>query len=321
MNAFRILTLAVTLCVSLSLFTSATDAAEVAKPTLKKLDDRVRAEVDGELFGEFIFKGLAKPIVYPIHAPGQVPMTRNYPMKKGVKGEASDHPHHRSLWFTHGVVNGVDFWHEGSRYGKVEHVELVSVDDKAERPSITTKNKWIDPKGKVHCTDTTTVAFGTLPGARTIDWTTTIHATNGDVTFGDTKEGIMGLRTHPQLRLDKGGKAVNSKGATDRGLWGKHANWVHYYGKVGGKPVGVAIFDHPQNLRSPTTWHARHYGLVAANPFGLRHFQKKPAGAGNYTIKAGEELTFRYRFVFHEGSPDEAQIADLYKAYAKSANK
>jgi len=28
----------------------------------------------------------------------------------------------------------------------------------------------------------------------------------------------------------------------------------------------VAVFDHPQNLRAPTYWHARAYGLLAQIP-------------------------------------------------------
>jgi len=146
-----------------------------------------------------------------------------------------------------------------------------------------------------------------------------IHASNGDVTFGDSKEGLMGIRTHPALRL-KGkvakGMAVNSAGDKGKSLWGKKAAWVSYWGPINGKTYGVSIFDHPKNLRHPTTWHARDYGLIAANPFGLHHFQKKPKGAGDYTIKNGEDQTFHYLFVLHRGDVKEAKIAERFKAWA-----
>jgi hypothetical protein len=78
----------------------------------------------------------------------------------------------------------------------------------------------------------------------------------------------------------------------------------------------VACFDHPSNLRYPTTWHARDYGLVAANPFGLHDFQKLPKGAGDYTLKAGSPLTLRYRWLFHKGDTAGAKIAERWQAWS-----
>ena len=87
-------------------------AADGPAVTVKELDGKLRVEIGGQLFTEYILKGFAKPILYPVMGPGGVPMTRNYPMSK-VAGEASDHVHQKSMWFTHGDVNGVDFWAEG----------------------------------------------------------------------------------------------------------------------------------------------------------------------------------------------------------------
>ena len=83
------------------------------------------------------------------------------------------------------------------------------------------------------------------------------------------------------------------------------------------KVVGVAIFDHPSNPRHPTWWHARDYGLVAANPFGIHDFEKKPGGTGDLKIPAGEQRTWKYRFIFHEGGPEKAKVAELYEKFAK----
>ena len=108
------------------------------------------------------------------------------------------------------------------------------------------------------------------------------------------------------------------KGVKGKAIWGKRAKWVDYWAPVGGKTVGVAIFDHPSNPRHPTWWHARAYGLVAANPFGVHNFERKPAGTGDMKIKAGQSVTFLYRFLFHEGDTKEAKIAERYKAFAKT---
>ncbi|MCA9248041.1 MAG: PmoA family protein [Planctomycetales bacterium] len=314
--------LAVALGLAATCLSGAARGKEPAAWTLQAGDDRVRVEVDGQLFTEYRFRGFAKPILYPVLGPGQTPMTRSYPIEADRAGEAHDHPHHKSIWFAHGAVNGVDFW---SEKGRIEHVRLVKVDEDASRPSITTDNRWLAPDGKLVATDTTTIAFLTLPGARAIDLQVVVHASNGEVKFGDTKEGMMALRTHPNLRLDNdpkrgvttaNGKSVNSQGVQDGAMWGQRAAWVDYWGTIAGKPVGIAIFDHPQNLRHPTTWHARSYGLVAANPFGISYFEGKPKGSGDYTLAQGDEIAFRYRIVLHEGNAQQAGVAKLYSAYA-----
>ena len=75
---------------------------------------------------------------------------------------------------------------------------------------IATENEWISPAGKAQCSDTTRIRFFSLPdGGRGIDYRVTLRATHGDVKFGDTKEGSMGIRTHPALRLQ--GKVATGK--------------------------------------------------------------------------------------------------------------
>jgi len=78
----------------------------------------------------------------------------------------------------------------------------------------------------------------------------------------------------------------------------------------------VAIFDHPQNLKHPTWWHVRDYGLFAANPFGVHYFEGKAEGTGDITIAVGESSTFRYRLYFHKGNDKEADVAEHYREYA-----
>ena len=95
---------------------------------------------------------------------------------------------------------------------------------------------------------------------------------------------------------------------------------MDYSGKVEGNHVGVAIFDHPENLRHPTTWHARAYGLVAANPFGLHDFKDEPKGAGDFKVAKGDAVRFRYRFVFHSGDAESGKIAQHYDAFAIKSN-
>ncbi len=290
-----------------------------AELELRREGEVLRVEIDGAPFAEYRHEGLHRPILYPIIGPHGVEMTRNYPMKEGVAGEAADHPHHQSLWYAHGDVNGVDFW---ANRGKIVQTEVEEASAKGNEAVVVTRNRWETLEGKEVCRDKRRLVFSVLEGgSRAIDFAITLEASNGDATFGDTKEGTLAIRTHPALRL-KGevatGRAVNSEGQRDGELWGKAAKWVDYWGEVGGKTVGVAIMDHPSNPRYPTTWHARDYGLVAVNPFGWNDFFKGQKGRGDLTIKGGESLTFRYRFVFHEGDAETAKIGEIYAKFSES---
>ena len=113
------------------------------------------------------------------------------------------------------------------------------------------------------------------------------------------------------------GHMVDSEGRQgEKQIWGKRANWVDYYGTVEGEPLGIAVFDHPSNPRHPTWWHARGYGLFAANIFGLHDFENDKSKDGSLTLKPGETLRFLYRVVIHPGDVNSAHIAKLYTDYA-----
>lgn len=301
-------------------------------------DGKLRIELDGKLFTEYLYDDNRAdffPFFYPIIGADESPMMRNFPMKK-VRGESDDHPHHRSLWFGHHDINGVDFWAVNANnkqpLGKTVHQKFTNIKSGSDSGTFTSINHYIAPGGKIVCTDERTVVIhkrDPKTDARILDFTITFKADHGKVVFGDNKDGCMAIRLNPSMRVDPQRKNVedpipaeghilNSEGIRDKDAWGKRADWVDLTGPVNGKPVGVAIFDHPSNLRHPTWWHARTYGLVSANPFGKHHFEKLDDDtAGNYTIKEGDELTLRYRFYFHRGDEKQGKIAEQYEAFSK----
>ena len=293
--------------------------------TIKQSDDRLGVLIDGEPFTEYIFRGHSRPLLFPIIGPHGLSMTRSFPIKMGVPGESHDHVHQKPMFFAYGWVNGVNFFAETPTAGKTVHDKLLRVESGSERGLIRTTNNWVAPDGKIICTDTRTLCFQAVPSGRAIDWEITLHASHGDVTFRDDKHGIMAIRMHPNLRLDNApdsgvtaanGQAVNSEGVSGNAVFGKRAKWIDYWGKIDDKMVGIAIFDHPTNPRHPTWWMARGYGYVAADPFGAHAIGGEPPGTGDMTIKAGEAITLRYRFLFHSGDPKQAQIAEQYGQYA-----
>ena len=71
-----------------------------------------------------------------------------------------------------------------------------------ETATIVTRNDWMNGDKRI-CEDERTLVFGTRPdGSRWIDFTITIKATDGDVTFGDTKEGTFAVRVADSMRVD-----------------------------------------------------------------------------------------------------------------------
>jgi len=286
---------------------------------ITELADKVKVEINGQLFTEYNFKDAAFPYFYPVIGPTGVNITRHWPIKEGLDegGDKLDHPHHRSLWYTHGNVNGKDFW--SGKNEKIVHDKFFEVTSDSKVGVITSQNKWVSADGQTVCTDTRTHRFYNRPEGQIMDFEIAIHASHGDVIFGDTKEGSMAIRLAPTLRVEgKVGKGhiIDSEGNRDGEAWGKRAIWCDYYGPLNGEIVGVAIFDHPSNPRHPTWWHVRTYGLFAANPFGVHDFEKKPAGTGDLTIKSGDSVTFRYRFYFHKGDEKQAKVAEFYREYA-----
>ena len=116
------------------------------------------------------------------------------------------------------------------------------------------------------------------------------------------------------------GHAYNSADDKQKDIWGKRANWVCYYGPdPKGTVVGVVMFSHPSNLRSPTTWHARDYGSFAVNPFGLHEFEGLKKGDQEHKGIHHQERrnpALRYRFYFAKGKPKPDALAAKFKEYS-----
>lgn len=304
-------------CFMLSTPCVAEDSHRVA---ISKQEGKLRIEIDGQLFSEYVHQDTPRPYLYPLIGPGGQALTRNWPMKNALD-EEHDHPHHKSFWFTHGAVNGIDFWADGPDKGKIVHRKFTNIESGRCQGIIESENTWQAPDGKVVATDQRILRIIPRNKVRLVDYEITLNASEGDLILGDTKEGSMGIRLAETMRL-KGkvgkGHIVNSEGAQDGETWGKRANWCDYYGPVDGVTVGIAAMDHPSNPRHPTWWHVRDYGLFAANPFGIHDFEKKPVGTGDMKVIAGKNITFKYRFVLHQGNTLDAGIAELWKEYSQS---
>jgi hypothetical protein len=306
--------------------TESRSVVKEAGVNIAEQDGKLVIEIGARPFAEYHYQNVPKPYLYPVLGPGGVAVTRNWPMKD-LPSEDHDHPHHRSLWYAHGDINGQDFWSESDKAGKTVHQKFELIQSGPEVGVIKSVNQLIARDGKIVATDERTIHFYNRSDQRVFDFDITIRATEGPITFGDTKEGTMAVRLAETMRLKapKGkpgqGHIVNSEGVRDDATWGKRAKWCDYYGPVDGRTVGMAIFDHPSNPRHPTWWHVRDYGLFAANPFGIHDFEKKPAGTGNLTVPRGSSITFRYRFYIHDGDEKQGDVAGQYDRYVAETTR
>jgi hypothetical protein len=282
--------------------------------------DQVHVEIDGKAYTTFyLAPGGNKPYVYPLSTATGVVVTRHFPMEE-FPGETKDHPHHRGMFFSHGDINGYNFWATEPEMKSTNKGRMVLKEVKTKgggkSGTIHAVFDGQDPQGETIMTETRNLTFYSDPKLRIIDYDILILP-KVKLTFADTKEGTFGIRLATSMTEDKGGRMVNADGAeTEKNVWGKRSSWVDYYGSVGQDTVGVAVFDNPANPRYPTYWHSRAYGLLAANIFGVRDFTGDKSQNGSLTIGPGEPLRFRYRIVIHPGDARAANIAALYKQYA-----
>jgi hypothetical protein len=286
----------------------------------------VDVHVGGRPFTAYYFgPSVAKPYVSPLRSAQGTVVTRTFPMAPASAREDHDEPHQRAMYFAHGDINGFDFWgeaafpkwsdHSAATFGRTVFREINDLQGGSDTGSLRATFDLVTPIGTIG-EETQTYRFAGDEVSRTIDCEFAIHATHGPIVMGDTKEGTFAIRVVKALDSPPG-QMVNASGASgEKAVWGKRSNWVDYYGRVAGEDVGLAILDHPNNLRAPTYWHARAYGLLAANPFGVRPFTGDRRQDGRYDIPAGGALIFRYRVLIHHGNPFQAGVAEAYQRFA-----
>ncbi len=310
---------------------------------------RVDVLMDGKPFTSYIWPdNVMKPVLYPVITASGAEVTRGFPMKPRA-GERVDHPHHVGIWFNYGDVNKLDFWNNSeaikpeakSGYGIIHHKSIVKKEGGKGHGVLVVAATWDTPDGKKLLDETTELHFINEGATRIIDRITKLTAGSEPVSMADNKEGVIAIRVARQLELPqkdqvimtdaKGNpttvKAMSTEGVTgsyrtcegikDDAVWSTRGRWCELNGTINKEKIALVICDHPQNAGYPTYWHARGYGLFAANPLGWSVFTKGKEKL-NYSIPAGKTATFRYRMVIHNGSDlsDEA-INALADEFAK----
>jgi hypothetical protein len=315
--------------------------------TAHEPDRRVDITIGGQPFTSYIWPTtIKKPVLYPLRTAKGVVISRGYPLDPRP-GERVDHPHHVGLWFNYGNVDGYDFWNNSDAIEPERRPHMGTVYHRAIRRAtsgaegiLEVDSDWVIPDGTVLLKEHTTFVFRGTETTRTIDRTTTLTAPGKAVSLADNKEGVLGMRVARQLEIpsnkpevftDASGKAtevpalmnnegvngdyLTSEGKTGDAAWGTRGKWCVLSGKIGNDPVSIAIFDSPGNPGYPTYWHARGYGLFAANPLGQKDLSNGKDEL-NFSIPAGQSATFHYRILIVDGTPTAAETEAAWKRWS-----
>ncbi len=295
-------------------------------PSSQKID----ISIGGKLFTSFCYPdSLEKPFLYPIYAANDKAITRGFPWNP-QPNDPTDHPHHIGLWFNYESVNGLDLWNNSyaieadkkKNYGWIRTQKILRTKS-GKQAGVTYAANWTNQQKKVLLEEITDLNFSSIGSDRIIERITKLTAME-DISFNDVKDGMLGLRVAHELELPIAvskkytdasgivtyvkankdstvtGNYLTSEGKQGDAAWGTRGNWCMLYGKLGGDSVSIVMIDHPQNPGYPTYWHARNYGLFAANPLGQKIFSNGKTVL-NFKLQKGEFAVFRYKIVISSG--------------------
>lgn len=307
---------------------------------------RVDVLIDGQPFTSYIWpEKLKVPVLYPLRTAQGTIVTRGFPLDPRP-GERVDHPHHAGFWLSYGNVNGVDFWNNSvalppaqqRKMGAVVHRRVVRATGGTDRGELEVEMDWMMPDNRPILRENTRFIFQAGPNLRAVDRITMLTALDQQVVFHDDKEGMLGLRVRRELEqpsndplvfTDASGRPTpvkvmdntgvtglycSSEGKTGDAVWGTRARWAMLTGKVNQEPLTLAILDHPRNMGFPTYWHARGYGLFAANPLGQAIFSNGKEKL-NFTLEPKQSVTFRYRLLILDGPVTPDQVEAQYRRF------
>jgi hypothetical protein len=324
-------------------------SAERIRIVPNEAERRVDVVIDGQPFTAYIWpEKLAKPVLYPLSTARGTVVTRGFPLEPRP-GERVDHQHHAGLWFNYGNVNGFDFWNnsgaikpeQAPKMGNIRHRAVTLAKSGNDQAELEIEADWITGKQELILKEHTRFVFRGGPNFRGIDRITTLQALGEKVVFNDDKEGLLGMRVaraleapsdKPEVFTDASGRPttvaklentgvngvyLTSEGEKGDAAWGTRGRWCNLSGQLGDEPVTITILDHPANPGFPTYWHARGYGLFAANPLGQKIFSNGKQEL-NFSLAPNQRVTFRYRIIITSEilTPEKSEAA--YKDFVSS---
>ena len=275
-----------------------------AAPAISLIKEQtvVKVSADGRLLFDYQFipKAAFKPYIFQLYSPGGVAVLRD---------AVPDHIHHHGLMFAL-AVNGVTFWEEGKIGGR----EIPQQTD-VSTGLITQQLDWRSTNDAVLLHETRMIQPHTNQNVTLLTWRCHLETPPGTNAVTLSGHHYYGLGARLLQSMDKTSTFINSSGQPGEIVRGDErlvpASWVTGTGPAaGGKPVTIAIFDHPDNLRYP----AKKFTMSA--PFAYLSTTlnwKEP-----FQLKAGAPLDLCYGVAVWDGKMDADQIEQVFQSWLKS---
>ncbi len=252
-----------------------------------------------------------KPCVQQFFSPRGVNILRDSP---------ADHRHHHALMFAV-AVDGVNFWEEQKEPGCQLHRRFSEVgavkSDGAPRAGFTEQIDWINPRSKeLLLKEERTVEIRRMSGVDVtfLSWQSNLAVPPGKDSVVLSGSHYFGLGMRFVESMDVKSQFRNAEGKTGEVVRGDErltpANWCVYSAEADGKPVTVAMFGHPDNLRHPTLW------FTMTKPFAYlsatMNLHREPL-----KVASGRPLVLRYAVALWDGPVSDEQVKRIYQQWIR----
>lgn len=253
-----------------------------------------------------------KPCVQQLFSPQGVNILRDSP---------ADHQHHHALMFAV-AVDGVNFWEEQKEPGRQMHRSFgeVKIGKSVDEPraGFTEQLDWINPRSKeLLLKEDRTIEIRRMSGVDVtlLSWQSNLAVPPGKDSVVLTGSHYFGLGMRFVESMDVKGQFRSAEGKTGEVVRGDErltpANWCAYSAEANGKPVTVAMFGHPDNVRGPTSW------FTMTKPFAYlsatMNLHKEPL-----KVTSAKPLVLRYAVALWDGPVTDEQINRIYQQWIRS---
>jgi hypothetical protein len=274
-------------------------------------DQQVAFVVDGQERTRWHFSPqYPRPFLYPLRGPSGASLTR-----MGHPG-AANHDHHRSVWFAHQKMLGIDFWSDNTA-ARIRQLAWQVYRDGDDEAVMAVELGWFDghdPQELLRQQLIIAVRSGDRSAETLIELQSGFQPVAEQLEFGQTNFGFLAVRVAKHISAHfGGGRLTGSEGAVgEAGNFGKAARWMDYSGPAppGSKPSdeGITYFDHPSNPQHPVQWHVRDDGWMGASVCMSRP----------HVTRRDQPLMVRYLLHVHAGPVDAARADATFEQFARA---
>lgn len=235
---------------------------------------------------------------------------------------APNHDHHRSVWFAHAKVLGIDFWSDNSP-AFIRQQQWLAMSDGEDECGLAVKLGWYDGHDPQPLMEQQLVVFlrpsqeqqSQAPEDYEIETQSTFKPIAESLELQQTNFGFFAVRVAKSISAYFGGGEITGSDGQkgEPALFGRPNRWMDYTGPLepGDGPYqsgdgGITYFDHPENISYPSNWHVREDGWMGASV----------SRDGAITINRDEPLTLRYLLHVRSGPLDVKQANEVAEKFA-----